>query len=256
MPLSHPSPRHVFWMIPIGYRQRFAGADSFTASASAHLMTIHDAVKTPFSLSFDEYVRMFPSAWLLEHFLHSRSGSRKILSSNALADRVARFSEPASLQNQFRELSEEDRRLCSLVYLCGDSGLPALERSDFLSDPVILSFLIYAGRDGAGAVRYFGFSTFEPSLRPFMAETILHAAPVTERAGSVSLRRQQWCRSDIAVVMALAMQGLLEKKKQGGLTKNSLVKIGKLTHDSLSGFYRPEPRRLHHSVRRIPRDNR
>ena len=187
-------------------------------------MTIHDAGMTPFLLRFDEYVRMFPSAWLFEHFLHSRSGARKILSSNTLADRVARFSEPASLQNQFSGFSVEDRRLCSLVYLCGDSGLPALEWNDFLSDPAILSFLIYAGRDGAGAVRYFGFSTFEPSLRPIMAETLLHAAPVTERAGSASPRREQ-CRSDIAVVMALATQGLLERKNRVVLPKTRWLKL-------------------------------
>jgi hypothetical protein len=198
-------------------------------------MTIHDAGMTPFSLNFDEYIRMFPSAWLLEHFLKNRSNSRKILSSDALADQVACFSEPPSLQNKFEELGEAERRLCSLVYLCGDSGLPALEKSDYLNDPVILSFIIYAGRDSAGAVRYFGFSRFEPSLRPLMVETLLHAERVVEKGGLVS-PRQEYCLSDIAVVMALAMQGLLEKKKQGSLTKNSLLKIGKLTHDSFPGF--------------------
>ena len=204
---------------------------------SVYFMTIHDAGMTPFSLSFDEYIRMFPSAWLFEHFLKNKSGSRKILSSNALADQVARFSEPSSLQIKFKELGEAEKRLCSLVYLCGDSGLPALEKSDYLNDPAILSFIIYAGRDDAGAVRYFGFSGFEPSLRLLMAETLLHAGPVVKRAAStMSPHGREYCLSDIAVVLALAMQGLLEKKKQGGLTKNSLLKIGKLTHESFPGF--------------------
>ena len=198
-------------------------------------MTIHDTGMTPFSLSFDRYIRKFPSAWLFEHFLKSRSGSRKILSSNALSDRVAKYSEPLSLQQQFEELTEQEKRLCSLTYLCGDSGLPAPEKSDYFSDPAILSFLIYAGRDADGTVRYFGFSEFEPILRPLMAETLLHAEPVPENVALVS-PRQEYCLSDITAVMVLAMQGLLEKKKQGSLTKNSLLKIGKLTHDSFHGF--------------------
>ncbi len=186
--------------------------------------------------SFDAYIRMFPSAWLFDHFLEPGRDTRKILSSNALADRVAAFSEPAGLQRRFMELTEAEKRLCALAYLFGESGLPVPEKSDYLSDPAILSFLVYAARDSAGAVRYFGFAEFEPSLRPLMAQTLLDAEPPREVVEATASSRPEHCLIDITAVMVLALQGVLDKKKQGGLTKNSLLKIGRLTHDTFPGF--------------------
>ncbi len=199
-------------------------------------MTNPDVAVSPFSLSFNDYIRMFPSPWLFDHFLESRADSRKILSSNALADRVAIFSEPAALQHRFGELSEEEKRLCSLAYLCGNSGLPAPEKNDYFSDPAVLSFLVYIGRDAGGTARYFGFSGFEPSLRLLMVETLLQTRQEATADTAAASFRSGYCLSDITAVTVLAHQGLLEKKKLGGLTKNSLSKIGKLIHESYPGF--------------------
>ena len=124
---------------------------------------------------------------------------------------------------------------CSLAYLLGDSGMPAPESCvDHLNDPLVRSFLVYAGRNASGTVRYFGFPEFEPVLWPFCAATIVRAATVKTKAAPVSPRPAH-CFNDIAVLTTLALQGLLEKKKQGGLTRTGLQKIARLTNDESEG---------------------
>ena len=100
----------------------------------------------------------------------------------------------------------------------------------------ILSFLIYIGRDSGGAARYFGFAGFEPSLRQLMTETLLQTRQEADAPAVAAPSRSDHCLSDITAVTVLALQGQLEKKKLGGLTKNSLSKIGKLIHESYHGF--------------------
>ncbi|MGA2507766.1 MAG: hypothetical protein ABSF80_09855 [Chitinispirillaceae bacterium] len=187
-------------------------------------------------LHFIDYVRMFPSAWVFEHFLEKNDARRKILSSNAVQERVRHFSHADALRRQFESMDPGQRLQCSLAYLLGDSGLPAPESCvDHLKAPLVRSFLIYAGRNADGTVRYFGFPEFEPVLRPLFAVTIPGAAAVKLKAAPVSPRPAH-CFNDIAAFMTLALQGLLEKKKQGGLTRTGLQKIARLTNDESEGM--------------------
>lgn len=194
--------------------------------------------KKPSPLRFIDYIRLFPSSWIFEHFLNNNNARRKILSSNAVQDRVRHFSQSDTLRRQFESLDPCRRLQCSLAYLQGSSGLPAPESCvDHLNDPLVRSFLVYAGRNKNGVIRYFGFPEFEPVLRPLCAMTIARAARDKVKAVPVS-SRLTYCLNDITMVMTLAFQGLLEKKKQGGLTRNALLKIARLTHEESEGLSR------------------
>jgi hypothetical protein len=194
--------------------------------------------KKPSPLRFIDYIRLFPSSWIFEHFLNNNNARRKILSSNAVQDQVRHFSQADTLRRQFESLDPCRRLQCSLAYLQGGSGLPVPESCvDHLNDPLVRSFLVYAGRNKSGVVRYFGFLEFEPVLRPLCAMTIARAAREKVKAVPISSRLTH-CLNDITMVMTLAFQGLLEKKKQGGLTRNTLLKIARLIHEESEGLSR------------------
>lgn len=181
-------------------------------------------------LKFSEYLRQLPSAWLFEHFLPRTRASRKILSSEALHDCGRQFSRPEALRRQLESLEPADRLRCGCAYLMGRTGLCADEGRGDLNDPLVRSFLVYAARGGDGSRRYFGFTEFEPHLRPALATTIAAGAavPAGERAdflGSGSGVR------DVAAAVTLASQGLLKKKQRGGIMRNGLLRLDKLTHD-------------------------
>lgn len=199
-------------------------------------MTHHPAEKKPHSLRFIDYIRMLPSSWVFEYFLKNNKARRKILSSTAIQEGVRHFSRAETVRRQFESLDQPERLKCSLTYLQGASGLPAaLSGVDHLNDPLVRSFLVYAGLSTGGAVRYFGFPEFEPVLRPFCAKTIAEAGavhgclpdePFTCRGAPAASRQL----NDIAVMAVLALHGVLAKKKHGGLTGNALHMITELTH--------------------------
>jgi hypothetical protein len=180
-------------------------------------------------LRFDDYLRMLPSSWVFEHFLKKNSGGRRILSSSAVQDRSRQFARAEALLKQFAGLTPELRLQCGLAYLMGGSGCAAPHGHAGLSDPLVRSFLVYAAKNDEGKTRYFGFNEFEPLLRNAIAETVAAAgrSKVKPRLASI---HEGCCLNDIAIVAALAAQGALVKKRQGGLVRNALVKIGKLTH--------------------------
>jgi hypothetical protein len=201
-----------------------------------YLMALQLAGKAMDQLHFADYIRLFPSAWIFEHFLKKSNGPRRILSSTAIQERVRHFSQTDSLRRQFEELDQQRKLLCSLVYLQGERGFAVPEQSgDPLNDPLVRSFLVYAARRKDGIVRYFGFPEFRTALRQACAKTIVKAAVAKGRIAAVSQRNGQ-CFRDVATVATLALQGVLEKKKQGGLTRNALLKIARLTHEESDGL--------------------
>ena len=204
---------------------------------------IHHPVETkPYQLRFIDYMRMLPSAWVIEHFLNKRDARRKILSSTAIAEGVRHFSTAASVRRQFESLDPHQRLECSLAYLQGASGLPAAQSGvDQLKNPLVRSFLVYAGKNTEGAVRYFGFPEFEPALRPLCAKTIADTGvvrgyqpkAVSAGSGAPACSRQL---NDMAIVAVLALQGVLAKKKQGCLTGKSLQTLTGLTQAKQNGI--------------------
>ena len=187
-------------------------------------MIARSAEIRPFFFRFDEYIRMFPSSWLFEHFLNKSGSGRKVLSSNALTDGVLAFTLPDSLRGRFTSLTPEERLSCSLIYLQGDRGAAIPEEfEDHLSDPLVLSFLVYFGRSESGEVRHFGFAEFEPVLRPLLAKTICEAA-ATKRKISPPSFRPGLSQNDLAVILALGLQGSLERKT--GFSTKRLLDTG------------------------------
>jgi hypothetical protein len=197
---------------------------------------LQPAEKKPHLLRFIDYLRMLPSSWVLECFLKKDHPLRTIISSNALLDGAKNFSKVESLRRRFESLEPAQRLACSLVYLHGESGLSAARSGiDHLENPLVRSFLVYAGRNARGAVRYFGFPEFEPALRLFCAKTLADAGEVRGTVpqedpyggGTAAVARQL---NDMAIVAVLALQGILKKKKQGGLTREALHAVAALTH--------------------------
>lgn len=97
-------------------------------------------------LGFAQYLRELPPARVLERFSGTVLSERRIVSSSEI-DRIAReFVGGEGLNDAFKGLDDESRRVCALAYLWLPEGLPAAEAAGCGSQ-VIESFLVYAVRD-------------------------------------------------------------------------------------------------------------
>jgi hypothetical protein len=197
-------------------------------------MTTYCTEKKITSPRFIDYIRMLPSSRVFQHFLKKNDVRRRILSSSAIQDGVRDFSRADALRRQFETLDPARKLACSLVYLQGASGLLASPGGvDHLKDPLVRSFLVYVARNKSGVLRYFGFPEFEAALRTLCADTLVGAGVVRDTMTMVSkvpLSASQQI-NDMATVAVLALQGVLAKKKQGGMTRNTLHAIARLTHE-------------------------
>lgn len=183
-------------------------------------------ITKPQQLNFNDYIKMLPSSWAFEHFINGADVSRKILSSSMVDEAVERFSIPENLNRQFLGLKKEDRLRCSLVYLSGNAGLYQ-STPEGLEDSLVKSFLVYAARSESGEVRLFGFSEFRDKLKKVVLDTILESATVD--CGKTSSPFWSWrMLNDITVIIALAAQKILKKKRSGGLTRASSMQLKKL----------------------------
>jgi hypothetical protein len=181
-------------------------------------------------LHFLEYIRMLPSSWVFEHFLKTGRGRRGVLSSNAIQEGVRGFSAAAALRKRFESLGPKERLACSIAYLNPSGVAAGGSGGDPLKSALVRSFLVYAGINAGGAVRFFGFSEFEPALRELCAETIAGAGTAAGSArsggGRAPVRHQL---NDIAAVAVLALHGALAKKQGGGMTGAALDAVARLT---------------------------
>jgi hypothetical protein len=201
-------------------------------------MTTITSVAASKPLSFSEYIQMLPTEWVFDHFLQKGNARRRVLSSSAVLEHLRVFTTTEALLGQFSSLSPELRLTCCCAYLMGETGIAAVKDDCDLNDPILQSFLVYAGRKNNGRVRYFGFGEFEPLLRSAMAaELSSHALK------KISLEKHPLpsihILNDIVMIVTLAHQGLLQKKKQGGFMRDTVQKIAKLIHE-----YPGDPERL------------
>ncbi|MDO5577492.1 MAG: hypothetical protein Q4F84_10455, partial [Fibrobacter sp.] len=184
-------------------------------------------ITKPQLLSFSDYIKMLPSSWAFEHFINSGADvSRKILSSTMVDEAVGKFSLQENLREQFLGLEEGDRLRCSLVYLSGDAGI-FQSTSEGLEDPLVKSFLVYAAKNESGEVRLFGFKEFSSKLKDEIIGTILKSADEEDEKNSSPLWVWRML-NDITVIIALAAQNVLKKKRSGGLTRASSMLLKKL----------------------------
>ncbi|MFP4014741.1 MAG: hypothetical protein ACLFVQ_11690 [Chitinispirillaceae bacterium] len=188
-----------------------------------------ERVKTPGALHFQEYVKTLPHQWVLDHLIKKEEGTRRILSSSMVEETAREFTSRASLSERFLELSPELQLRCSLVYLMGGRGLSA---PDFRSidDALVRTFLVFAARDQAGNVRYFGFDEFEPHLRAYMANVLADAARLKDKAHIPPVLAWRPL-NDVAIVCGMAFQKQLTRSRTGGLSRTALNLLKKLTHD-------------------------
>lgn len=188
-----------------------------------------ERVKTPGALHFQEYVKTLPHQWVLDHLIKKEEGTRRILSSSMVEETARKFISRASLSERFLELSPELQLRCSLVYLMGGYGLSAPEFRS-IDDPLVKSFLVFAAKDQAGNVRYFGFDEFEPHLRSHMANVLADAARLKDKAQLPPVLAWRPL-NDVAIVCGMAFQKQLARSRTGGLSRAALNLLKKLTHD-------------------------
>lgn len=181
---------------------------------------------------FTDYLKMLPPAWVFEKFVHAgESSARKILSSSMIDEAAAKFVEEKVLQAHFASLSDTDQVACALIYLCGDYGFRVTEFSGF-ENPLILSFLVYAGSNAENEVRLFGFHEFREPLLSYFVNVIVSRCTHSGAADAVSVWNYQ-CVNDITMITALAAQGCLKRRKNGSLVRagsTQLKKVVELYH--------------------------
>jgi hypothetical protein len=181
-------------------------------------------------LQLTDYLKQLPPPWVIEHFLKEDISTRKILSSAAIEETVAHFVTSGELINRFTALSNHERLRCAQMYLMGSLGISSTAQSG-LRDPLAAAFLGYAAKDLKGNIRIFGFEQFEPILRPHLSPIFINAAAkkIPHKPQPVFNHR---CCNDVTIVISLAAQHTLIKKKNGKLGVNALQLIKKLIHTS------------------------
>lgn len=180
----------------------------------------------PGALDFTDYIKRLPSQWIIEHFLQKAEGPRKILSSSMIEDTVAEFSSPESLQRLFLQLPSELQLRCALVYLSGDHGI-TIGVSNAFEDPLLLTFLTYAASTNQGTVRIFGFHQFEKHLHTEFIK-VLRGAATVEHLPAPSETFPGRVLNDITTIAGLCLQGQITKKRNGGISRASLILLKKL----------------------------
>jgi hypothetical protein len=189
-------------------------------------------------MTFKYYLSLLPSDIVFKKVLVDHDHKRRILSSSHLSDiaRQAGYEKP--LRDRFCRLSPEARLTCSLVYLFGRRGYGAHGLKGF-DDELLSSFLVYAGKDVAGAVRYFGFDEFQRRLLPCVtAEMIDKTKTAAPRPPAPFNRRR--CLHDITMLAVLASHGMLAKTKKGTFSKLSEGIMKKFLHAAREPLFRSE----------------
>jgi len=191
--------------------------------------------------AFRDYVGALPHQWVLDNLISGAAdAARRIVSSAMVKEAVAAFAAKGSLTKRFKALQPALRLRCAQVYLMGATGLSLSDLNAYRKEPILSSLLVFAaaqGGPGAGAAKLFGFSEFEPALRPFLAEALLGFGDAGECPSSApSAANPRRPLSDIAAVCSLAAQGQLTRSVHGGLSRSALNALKRLVHDpTLSG---------------------
>ena len=196
---------------------------------------------------FQDYVGDLPHEWIFGNLILEGGGARRILSSVMVREAVDRFSAPAALARRFEALAPALRLRCAQVYLMGGNGLVLDEPDDCAKDPLLASLFVYAAQqEGSGgpngpAVRLFGFSEFEPALRPLMAEALAEAGCAGDCAAHAAPPPPWKPLNDVAALCSLASQRQLGRSQHGGLSRSALNALRRLANDpTLTGRSVPE----------------
>lgn len=183
-------------------------------------------VNKPGALDFADYIKKLPPQWVIEHFLEEFDSTRKILSSSMIDEAVKKFSTAEVLKLRFLQLPKKTQIRCALVYLSGNRGI-SLGTSNVFDDPLILSFLTFAAMGSDETVRIFGFDQFEKYLHTEIINVILNSATV-EQIPSPPETYQGRVLNDVTTIAALCLQGVLIKKRSGGISKSATNSLKKL----------------------------
>jgi hypothetical protein len=176
---------------------------------------------------FTDYLKMLPPAWVFEKFVYAgEAAARKILSSSMIDEAAAKFIDENVLKEHYCSLSESDQLACALVYLCGDYGFRVVDFSGF-ENPLILSFLVYAGSNAENEVRLFGFHEFRKPLLSLFVNVIAKLCPSAGIIDAVTVWNYQ-CVNDITMTTALAAQGILKRRKNGSLVRVGITQLRKV----------------------------
>ena len=171
------------------------------------------------TITLEQYLKKLPASLVYGRFKHA-SPARKIISSSGIGAIVGELSEKRGAVARFNALSDENRSVCALAYLLMPAGVRHRQPSGF-DDELLAAFLAYAVKDPDGTCHYRGFAELEKGLRQVCIAHLL------AKLGREPAQRNggQWPHrglNDLAVVLALAANGLLKPTKNGSLAKTSL----------------------------------
>jgi hypothetical protein len=189
-------------------------------------------------MTFEHYLSLLPPDIVFKKFLVGLDHKRRILSSSYLSEIARQAGHEKPLRDRFRRLSPEARVTCSLVYLYGRRGYTVHGLKGF-EDELLSSFLVYAGRDEAGAVRYFGFDEFERRLLPCVTAEIIDKTKTAAPRASAPFNRFR-SLYDVTMLAVLASDGMLAKTKKGTFSKLSESVMKKFLHALREPLFRSE----------------
>lgn len=179
-------------------------------------------------LTFPEYLKNLSPDLVFGHLPVKGCGRRKIISSALVEEIVADVAAPERLRGRLNKLAPDAQAACALAYLFGGSGIPGVGLEEH-HDGLLASFLVYPGRDSDGSIYYFGFRDLEKQFCAELAAVIGHRAYLPSTAEPIQCLRSRAC-SDFAVTLTHSSNGLLKKRRDGGLTQAAVRGLQRLMH--------------------------
>jgi hypothetical protein len=179
-------------------------------------------------LQFSEYLKRLPPALVFKHLVSKGLTERKILSSVLVNEVCEKFLHPDQLSRRFAGLSPDGQVWCSLIYLCGRSGIGS-GVPQALHLELVSSFLVYTAHDSNEFTYYLGFEDCGDVLREPMAGAL---ADYARKALKLEPSRfYRWrCVNDLAVLLSVALQGQLQRTQKGTLVRASAQLLRRLFH--------------------------
>lgn len=176
---------------------------------------------------FAEYLKLIPPA-LVFKYLVENDAQRRILSASALESVAKDFASKGCIE-KFEKLSDEAKRICVCIYFSGIEGIKVNEAIKQYHQELLTSFLVYAAQDKNKQMYYFGFQEIEHGLTGSFENYLSENIHNSISSKPVPFLKKRIC-TDLCIVLIYALNGILQKKKDGRLVKSSLMELMKVLH--------------------------
>jgi hypothetical protein len=176
-----------------------------------------------------EYLKQVPSTFVFENLSKGLKANRKIVSTQLILSIEERLLSEESFNSRFEALSQEAKKICSLAYLFGDSGL-TLKGHKHYQEELLSSFLVYIMHDKRNSAdHYLGLLDIAEKYFDRFSECLFTGAMV-----SVKFSPRQFflyrCLNDTMLVFIFALRGALKKKRDGGIMQSTFDELCNKLH--------------------------